>query len=45
VGNAAELLVHADGAIVGTSLKRGGHVDQPVDLERVRALVAASARL
>jgi hypothetical protein len=45
VGNAAELLVHADGAIVGTSLKRGAHVDQPVDPKRVRALVAAVARL
>lgn len=44
-GNAAELLAHADGAIVGTSLKRGGHVDQPVDPERVRALLASVARL
>lgn len=45
LGNAAELLTHADGAIVGTSLKRGGHVDQPVDVERVRALLAALTRL
>lgn len=39
--NAGELLRHAQGAIVGTSLKRGGDVAQPVDVARVRALVRA----
>jgi uncharacterized protein len=33
--NAAELLVHADGAIVGTALKREGRVSELVDRERV----------
>lgn len=37
-----ELLSVADGAIVGTWLKRDGHVDQPVDPERVRRLVHAA---
>jgi len=37
---AAELLDVADGAIVGTSLKRGGSVQMPVDLERVRSMRA-----
>jgi len=36
--NAAELLRVADGAICGTALKRGGRVEAPVDVERVRAL-------
>jgi len=36
--NAAELLAFADGAIVGTSLKRGGRVEAPVDERRVAAL-------
>ena len=35
---APALLAHADGAIVGTSLKQDGQVAQPVDPERVRAL-------
>ena len=39
--NAAKLLKHADGAIVGTSLKASGVVDNPVDEKRVKALVAA----
>jgi membrane complex biogenesis BtpA family protein len=34
-----DLLKVADGVIVGTSLKRDGRVDQPVDAERVRRLV------
>jgi membrane complex biogenesis BtpA family protein len=38
----AELLSLADGAIVGTSLKRDGDVRQPVDPARVRRLVAAA---
>ncbi len=36
--NAAQLLAFADGAIVGTSLKRGGRVEAPVDERRVAAL-------
>lgn len=35
--NANELLAHVDGAIVGTSLKKGGDVRADVDPERVRA--------
>lgn len=35
---APALLVHADGAIVGTSLKRDGQVANPVDTFRVRSL-------
>lgn len=38
---AAELLSVADALIVGTALKRDGVVDNPVDPERVRRLVAA----
>ena len=37
----AALLPHADGLIVGTSLKRDGRVDNPIDVARVRALVGA----
>ncbi len=36
--NAAELLSEADGAIVGTSLKRGGIVSNPIDPERVKRM-------
>ena len=43
VTNAAALLAHADGAIVGTAAKRDGDVTAPVDVDRVRALVAAAA--
>ena len=39
--NAAELLQLADGLIVGSSLKEGGDLSAPVDLERVRAMRAA----
>ena len=35
------LLPHADGLIVGTSLKRDGRVDNPIDVARVRSLVDA----
>jgi membrane complex biogenesis BtpA family protein len=35
---AADLLRYADGAIVGTSLKRDGDVANPVDVSQVRAL-------
>jgi membrane complex biogenesis BtpA family protein len=38
---AAELLSVADALIVGTAVKRDGHVTAPVDVERVRRLVAA----
>jgi membrane complex biogenesis BtpA family protein len=38
---AAGLLIYADGAIVGTSLKRNGNVSETVDTERVRALLLA----
>ena len=37
--NAASLLGHADGAIVGTSLKRDGVVSNLIDLDRVKRLV------
>jgi len=40
--NVRSVLETADGAIVGTSLKRGGLTDAPVDPARVRALVAAA---
>lgn len=36
--NVWRILEHADGAIVGTSLKREGNVANPVDPERVRRL-------
>jgi predicted TIM-barrel enzyme len=38
--NAADLLQHADGAIVGTSLKVDGVTWNRVDPERVRALMS-----
>jgi uncharacterized protein len=38
---ATALLAHADGAIVGTSLKRDGIVSEAVEAKRVRALRAA----
>ena len=39
--NAAQFLTHADGAIVGTSLKQDGVITNPIDLGRVRATAAA----
>jgi membrane complex biogenesis BtpA family protein len=42
-GNATEFAA-ADGAIVGTSIKTDGRVDQPVDRERVEQLVRAFKR-
>jgi membrane complex biogenesis BtpA family protein len=39
--NARELLSIADGAIVGSSLKRDGVVSAPVDVDRVKSLVSA----
>lgn len=38
----AELLSVADAVIVGTSIKRDGRLSNPVDVERVRRLVAAA---
>lgn len=39
--NADRFLAHADGAIVGTSLKQDGIITNPIDLERVKATAAA----
>jgi membrane complex biogenesis BtpA family protein len=41
-GSVAELLSVADGVIVGTAIKRDGRLANPVDVERVRRLVAAA---
>jgi len=43
--NAVKFLEHADGAIVGTSLKIGGVVDNPIDEKRVKALMMAVKKL
>jgi len=43
--NAAEVLAKADGAIVGTSLKRDGLITNPVDLERVTRIAGVIHRL
>ena len=40
-GNVKRFLPLADGFIVGTSLKKGGRLGQPVDARRVEALVGA----
>jgi membrane complex biogenesis BtpA family protein len=40
--NVRTFLERADGAIVGTWVKRDGRVENPVDEERVRRLVAAA---
>jgi predicted TIM-barrel enzyme len=39
------ILPWLDGAIVGSSLKIGGHWSNPVDRARVEALVAAAREL
>ncbi len=39
-GNVAELLQTASGVIVGTSLKRGGRVEEPIELHRVQELMS-----
>jgi membrane complex biogenesis BtpA family protein len=39
-----DCLRHADGVVVGTALKRDGETTNPVDEERVRALVDAARR-
>jgi membrane complex biogenesis BtpA family protein len=41
VETATALMAHADGAIVGTSLKQHGNAAEPVDAEKVRTLRAA----
>ena len=38
--NARDLLAIADGAIIGTSLKRDGVITNPLDLQRVQAMAA-----
>jgi membrane complex biogenesis BtpA family protein len=40
----AATLGRADGAIVGTALKEGGETTEPVDAERVAALIEAAAQ-
>ena len=45
VENVAEILPRLDGAIVGSSLKAGGHWANPVEQRRVEALVAAARDL
>jgi len=40
--NIAEFLQYADGAIVGSSLKVGGVMENPVDVDRVQRYVAAA---
>ena len=40
-GNAGTLLRHADGAIVGTSLKEDGVVANPIDAARARRMAEA----
>jgi hypothetical protein len=45
VGNAAELLTHADGAVVGSSLKVDGITWNPVDPVRVASMMAAVAAI
>lgn len=42
VATAASWLRAADGIIAGTALKRGGRVEDPVDLDRARRLVEAA---
>ena len=44
VQNVGEYLDLADGFIVGTSMKTGGRISNPVDLERVAALRKESQR-
>jgi len=39
--NVSGLLKHADGAIVGTYLKKNGMINRPIDLERVTQMSLA----
>ena len=43
-GNIEDYLPYADGFIVGSSLKRGGRLDQPVEVRRVRRLAGCMQR-
>lgn len=43
--NARDLLAIADGAIVGTSLKKDGVITNPLDLDRVKAMAEIFAEL
>lgn len=43
--NVGRFLEHADGAIVGTALKKDGVIQNPVDVERVRSYMDAVKRL
>ena len=43
--NARDLLAIADGAIVGTSLKRDGVISNPLDPQKVQAMAAIFAEL
>jgi membrane complex biogenesis BtpA family protein len=43
--NAAALLAIADGAIIGSAFQRGGRAGEPVEPERVRAVMEAVARV
>lgn len=43
--NAGAVFAHADGLIVGSSLKRGGHWAGPLDVKRCAALVKAADRV
>ncbi|MCP4245689.1 MAG: BtpA/SgcQ family protein [bacterium] len=45
VDTIADLLAVADGAIVGTSLKPGGRVEEPIDPHLAKAFVEAAARV
>jgi hypothetical protein len=40
--NVGAFLGVADGVIVGSSIKEGGRIEEPVDVERVRRFVAAA---
>jgi predicted TIM-barrel enzyme len=42
LSNVGSMLATADGIIVASSLKRQGLIDNPVDVEKVRALVTAA---
>jgi membrane complex biogenesis BtpA family protein len=42
--NAAEMLSTADGAIIGSYMKKDGKLDNPVDVERVRTMMAAARK-
>lgn len=45
ISNAAEMLALADGAIIGSSIKEGGHIQNPIDRKRAEELVKACRAL